>query len=94
MIIIEPLLCWRSNAEGLWTQLKNCRTTRTRLLRLSLNGYRRERVVFFRQEGGTAKFLAKYCIVSLSTATRAIQKIQIVLTHPLYECVEVAMVAV
>lgn len=48
-------------------------------------------------EGGELYFSGRRMVLpsfSLSTATWAIQKVQIVLTHPLYECVEVAMVAV
>lgn len=50
-------------------------------------------VVFCGREGGVAKALADYCIVTPGTATSTIQEVHIVLAHTLCECVEAEMFA-
>ena len=48
-------------------------------------------IVFCGHDGGQAKALADYCIVTPGIATSTIQELHIVLAHTLCECVEVAM---
>lgn len=48
-------------------------------------------IIFSGRDGGAAKTMADYCVVTPGSTTSTIQELHIVLTHSLCECVECAI---
>jgi D-sedoheptulose 7-phosphate isomerase len=48
-------------------------------------------IVFTGRDGGKAKALSDYCVITSGESTATIQELHIVLAHSLCECVEMEM---